>query len=205
MHLDILTKSNINDNNIISIDEKNFNKIINQIDTWHGKGEIQEYIGTYLHILDYRNANLDYKIEIISKEKANVIPEACVEYNKIYKKYNIKQPVEIYKYYFYKYLPHPLSKLASAILHDKDKKNQNIYLKHLVTWKSKNQEEMNFVRELISCITITSSKTINNVKVTPKISIFKYLTSKLKSTKTIPNDKKLTLSLSSNTKHNKKN
>lgn len=202
MHLDMLTKSSINDNNNISIDEDKFNQIINQIDTWHGKGEMQEYIGTYLHILDYRNENLDYKIEIVSKEKVNVIPEA--EYNKIYKIYkkcNIKQPIQIYKYCFYKYLPHPLSKLASTILRDKDKKNQNIYLKYLAAWKSKNQEEMNFVKELISCVTISSTKKINNVKTTNNISIFKYLSYKLKRTKNISNSKISTHSLSSNIKH----
>lgn len=144
---------------IIEIDRKKIEQIRSQIDTWYGKGEIQTIRGCgncHLYTLTLDEYIKKYKIEIISQTETDEIPKS-------YLKFITNGNIKLYDYKFYKYIPHKLSKLCDDILENKTGTTLVTYLNKLLEWKTDNLEEITFVKQLLSTITIKKASLLQKL------------------------------------------
>ena len=144
---------------IIEIDREKVKQIRSQIDTWYGKGEIQTIRGCkdcYLYTPDLEEYIKQYKIEVIFQTTIKDIPKA-------YTKFINDIGIELYDYKFYKYIPHKLSRLCDAILENKTGATLVTYLNELLEWKADNPDEITFVKQLLSTITIKKASLLQKL------------------------------------------
>lgn len=123
----------------VIIDEKLIKNIQSKIDTWNGKGNIKEV--TAASLLEY--CYLGKKIEIISKKyvgQGEIFYYCCPSV----------ETVDMYKYKFYEYTQHPLSKLCDNILNDYQPLDLSEHIGKLINWTTEDDEEIAFVKQLLS-------------------------------------------------------
>lgn len=123
----------------VIIDEEIIKNIQSKIDTWNGKGEIKEVKAASL--LEY--GCLGEKIEVISKKyagKGEIFYYCCPSV----------ETVDMYNYKFYEYTQHPLSKLCDTILNDYQALDLSEHIARLLNWTTEDDEEIAFVRQLLS-------------------------------------------------------
>ena len=119
----------VNDNNVIynyevSFDREQFERVIDEIDTWYGKGELKTYIGDVCPEVPGRKTDVFAEVELCNDKK---------------------------EYFYYQYIQHPLARTANAIMNNQDVFESSKLIKILSTWNASSDEEMKFVIKLMSC------------------------------------------------------
>ena len=119
----------VNDDNIIynyevRFNEKEFLDVIDDIDTWYGKGELKAFIGSVCPEYPGKKTDIFAEVELDNDKK---------------------------EYFYYQYIQHPLARTANAILCNKNALESSKLIKLLSTWHSECVEENYFVVRLLSC------------------------------------------------------
>lgn len=146
--------SNIFKNYSIEFNEGNIKTIETNIDSYYGLGEIKEDIRTNFDLF-YDPSLSTQKIKIVSKE-----------FLKTEKEWQngdvILRDVNLYRYKYYAYEPHPLSIVCSNIKEINDKLKLSATIKDLFDYDCCNQMEKDFFKSIISEIEFNELDVFNN-------------------------------------------
>ena len=126
----------------IEFDEGNIKEVEKNIDKYYGLGELQEDIRTGFDL--FYDPNLSHKkIKVISKEFFKTEKE--FHYCDI-----ILHDINLYKYKYYAYIPHPLSIICATIKESTNKLELSNSIKDLLDYNCCNKDEEKFVQTIIS-------------------------------------------------------
>ena len=123
----------------VTMNKKMIKNTQSKIDDWNGKGELIETKSASL----MGHMEFGKKIEVVSRKYAGpgeVFYSCCPDV----------ETTDMYNYKFYKFKPHPLSKLCDTLLNDYEPLDFSKHLSQLLNWNSEDSKEMSFVSELIS-------------------------------------------------------
>ncbi len=153
-----VNRNNIVDTYQIDVDTHKINNIQKSIDNYSGKGEKKETTCGP----DFFVGNSDFfdkKVEILSSKyvgKGQHFDYCCAEVDK----------VDIYKYKYYAYNQHKLSKLCERLLKSTDSFNLSYCINDILNYKCETGIEQHFLKKIIDSIKF---KKINNVNLLIKI------------------------------------
>ena len=119
----------VNDNNVIynyevSFDKEEFEKIIDDIDLWYGKGELKAFIGVVCPEVPGKKTDIFAEVELFDDKK---------------------------EFFYYQYIQHPLARTANAIINNQNSLESSKLIRLLATWNATSDEEEIFVIRLMSC------------------------------------------------------
>ena len=119
----------VNDNNVIynyevSFDKEEFEKIIDDIDLWYGKGELKAFIGVVCPETPGKKTDIFAEVELFDDKK---------------------------EFFYYQYIQHPLARMANAIIKNNNALESSKLIRLLATWNASSDEEEIFVIRLMSC------------------------------------------------------
>lgn len=119
----------VNDNNVIynyevSFDKEEFEKIIDDIDLWYGKGELKAFIGVVCPETLGKKTDIFAEVELFDDKK---------------------------EFFYYQYIQHPLARTANAIINNHNSLESSKLIRLLATWNATSDEEEIFVIRLMSC------------------------------------------------------
>ena len=119
----------VNDDNVIynyevSFDKEEFEKIIDDIDLWYGKGELKAFIGVVCPEVPGKKTDIFAEVELFDDKK---------------------------EFFYYQYIPHPLARTANAIINNQNSLESSKLIRLLATWNATSDEEEIFVIRLMSC------------------------------------------------------
>ena len=119
----------VNDNNVIynyevSFDKEEFEKIIDDIDLWYGKGELKVFVGVVCPEVPGKKTDIFAEVELFDDKK---------------------------EFFYYQYIQHPLARTANAILNNQNSLESSKLIRLLATWNATSDEEEIFVIRLMSC------------------------------------------------------
>lgn len=123
----------VNDNNVIynyevSFDREEFERVIDDIDVWYGKGELKSFIGRVCPEYPGKKTDVFAEVELFDDNK---------------------------EFFFYQYIQHPLARTANAIMDNKDIFESSKLIRLLANWNCESDEERGFVVRLMSCFTFS--------------------------------------------------
>lgn len=138
----------VNNNNnvetyIANIDLEKLKQLESRIDISFGKGEPKTYRGSYL------KSEENKKVELLSQKQVGVgsswaCPVCC----------SMPHEVPVYKFRYYAYEPHELSKICKYFLEHNYENSQITIskgLKSLLSFKATNKKERKYFYEILSC------------------------------------------------------
>ena len=119
----------VNDDNVIynyevSFDKEEFEKIIDDIDLWYGKGELKAFIGVVCPEVPGKKTDIFAEVELFDDKK---------------------------EFFYYQYIQHPLARTANAIINNQNSLESSKLIRLLATWNATSDEEKIFVIRLMSC------------------------------------------------------
>lgn len=119
----------VNDDNVIynyevSFDKEEFEKIIDDIDLWYGKGELKAFIGVVCPEVPGKKTDIFAEVELFDDKK---------------------------EFFYYQYIQHPLARTANAIINSQNSLESSKLIRLLATWNATSDEEEIFVIRLMSC------------------------------------------------------
>ena len=119
----------VNDDNVIynyevSFDKEEFEKIIDDIDLWYGKGELKAFIGVVCPETPGKKTDIFAEVELFDDKK---------------------------EFFYYQYIQHPLARTANAIINNQNSLESSKLIRLLATWNATSDEEEIFVIRLMSC------------------------------------------------------
>ena len=119
----------VNDDNVIynyevSFDKEEFEKIIDDIDLWYGKGELKAFIGVVCPEVPGKKTDIFAEVELFDDKK---------------------------EFFYYQYIQHPLARTANAIINNQNSLESSKLIRLLATWNAISDEEEIFVIRLMSC------------------------------------------------------
>lgn len=119
----------VNDDNVIynyevSFDKEEFEKIIDDIDLWYGKGELKAFIGVVCPEVPGKKTDIFAEVELFDDKK---------------------------EFFYYQYIQHPLARTANAIINNQNSLESSKLIRLLATWNATSDEEEIFVIRLMSC------------------------------------------------------
>ena len=119
----------VNDDNVIynyevSFDKEEFEKIIDDIDLWYGKGELKAFIGVVCPEVPGKKTDIFAVVELLDDKK---------------------------EFFYYQYIQHPLARTANAIINNQNSLESSKLIRLLATWNATSDEEEIFVIRLMSC------------------------------------------------------
>ena len=119
----------VNDNNVIynyevSFDREEFERVIDDIDVWYGKGELKSFIGRVCPEYPGKKTDVFAEVELFDDNK---------------------------EFFFYQYIQHPLARTANAIINNQNSLESSKLIRLLATWNATSDEEEIFVIRLMSC------------------------------------------------------
>ena len=119
----------VNDDNVIynyevSFDKEEFEKIIDDIDLWYGKGELKAFIGVVCPEVPGKKTDIFAEVELFDDKK---------------------------EFFYYQYIQHPLARTANAIINNQNSLESSKLIRLLATWNATRDEEEIFVIRLMSC------------------------------------------------------
>lgn len=156
----------------IEFNEGNMRKLERNIDAYFGMGDIKEDIRTGFDL--FYDSNLaNQKIKILSKDF--IKKEKEYTYGD-----SILQDVNLYKYKYYAFIPHPLSIICSNILEQNDPVILSDSIKDLIDYNISTEHEGIFVKDILSEIKFNEIVNMQDNKLGANNSIFSV---KLKSLK----------------------
>lgn len=135
-------KSNVLKNYSIKFNEGNIKTIETNIDSYYGLGELKEEIRTNFDLF-YDPSLSTQKIKIVSKEFLKTEEEWLNDDV-------ILHDVNLYKYKYYAYEPHPLSLICSNIKEINDRLELSATIKDLFDYTCCNQKDKDFFQSIIS-------------------------------------------------------
>lgn len=123
----------VNDNNVIynyevNFDREEFERVIDDIDVWYGKGELKSFIGKVCPEYPGKKTDVFAEVELFDDNK---------------------------EFFFYQYIQHPLARTANAIMGNKDIFESSKLIRILANWNCESDEERSFVVRLMSCFTFS--------------------------------------------------
>ena len=121
----------VNDNNVIynyevSFDREEFERVIDDIDVWYGKGELKSFIGKVCPEYPGKKTDVFAEVELFDDNK---------------------------EFFFYQYIQHPLARTANAIMGNKDIFESSKLIRILANWNCESDEERDFAVKFMSCFT----------------------------------------------------
>ena len=119
----------VNDNNVIYnyevlFDIEEFDRVIDDIDTWYGKGELKTFIGLVCPEFHGKKTDVFAEVELDDGRK---------------------------QFFFYQYVQHPLARTANAIMRNNDRLESSKLINILSNWHTENDDEKEFLIRLMSC------------------------------------------------------
>ncbi len=108
----------------VSFDKEEFERIIDEIDLWYGRGEMKAYIGDTCPDMPGKKTSIFAVVDLLNNKK---------------------------EFFYYQYIQHPLARTANAMLKNNDIFESSKLIRLLSTWTCESETEQNFVIRLMSC------------------------------------------------------
>lgn len=135
------TSRDVVDTYFARIDEKKLKKVQAEIDEWNGRGELKEKRAAGLF-----PSEPFAKLEIVSKKpdgRGEIFYYCCPAI----------ETVDMYKYKYYEFRPHQLSKMCDQLVKNYEPIELSRHIAAILNWETDDEKEKQFISEILNTIT----------------------------------------------------